>query len=887
MKEKIFLLDGNGFCYRAYYAIQHLSNSKGEATNAVYGFLMMLRKIIEEQQPTHLAVCFDLAGPTFRDGLYADYKATRKPMPDDLVGQMPVIKEMLSAFGIPIYELQGFEADDVLGTLAKRLADGKREIFIATGDKDILQLVNSHVKVFSINKEGLVYDAEKVRERFEGLGPEKVVEVMALMGDSADNIPGVPGIGPKTAMALIKEFGTLENLFKNAEKIKSKSMKEKILGNKDQAIQSRKLAEIYCEVPIKAELGDMALSEPDGKKLLELFKRLEFRTLIKEFSAETTEDRTYSIIKTEKEFNDFLQKLSKVKAFSVDTETTSEVALLATLVGLSFSWKTHEAYYIPVDGKHDGEGLPVAKVLARLRPFLEDARIKKYGQNIKYDLNVLWRHGVKLAGASFDTMIASYLLQSSKLNHNLDDLSLEHLGVKKITTDSLIGSGKKAITMDKVPVEKVGEYSSEDADCVWRLVEIFKPRLEEDGLMDLFNNLEMPLMEVLAGMERAGVKIDTGILGELSQQCEKELNVLARQIYKEAGEEFNINSTKQLGEILFVKLNLPKIKRTKTGFSTDTSVLEKLSEMHALPRLLLEYREKSKLKSTYLDALPELINPETGLVHTSFNQTTTSTGRLSSTNPNMQNIPIRSELGRQTRKAFVPRAKGRKILSADYSQIELRILAHFTEDKTLMKAYKEDVDIHVLTACTLYKVSEKEVTSEMRQAAKTVNFSLIYGKTAFGLSKDLQISVGEADTFIKTYFKQFPRVLDFMESQKERARKAGYLTTVLGRRAYFPEINSTNVNIRNFSERAAINAPIQGSAADLIKRAMIDIYQILLQEKYETLLTLQVHDELVFDVPDRELKDISELVRDKMENALEFKVPLRVDIHVGENWYKG
>ncbi|MBI4430156.1 MAG: DNA polymerase I [Candidatus Omnitrophica bacterium] len=887
MKEKVYLLDGNAFCYRAYYAIQHLSNSKGEATNAVYGFMMMLRRIIQEQQPTHVAVCFDLAGPTFRDELYEKYKATRKPMPGDLVEQIPVIKEMISAYRIPIYEQEGFEADDVLGTLARRLAKGDREIYIATGDKDILQLVNSNIKVFSIHKEGLIYDAEKVRERFEGLGPDKIVDVMALMGDSSDNIPGVPGVGPKTAVNLIKEFGSLDNLLKNAEKIKSKSVKEKIVENKDMALQSRKLAEIHCEVPIKAELSDLALAEPDGKKLLELFKRLEFRSLIKEFSEETSEERSYRIIKTEKEFHDFLGKLSKLKAFAVDTETTSEDPLLAKLVGISFSWKAHEAYYIPVSGDHAGVGLPTGKVLRELKPILEDSAVEKYGQNIKYDLNVLHRHGVRLAGAAFDTMIASYLLNASKLNHNLDDLSLEHLGVKKITTESLIGSGKKAITMDQVPVEKVGEYSCEDSDCVWRLVDVFKPRLTEDGLRNLFERVEMPLLEVLAAMERTGVKIDVKILGELSKQCDKELAALARDIYGEAGEEFNINSTKQLAGILFEKMNLPKIKRTKTGFSTDTSVLEKLSETHSLPRLLLEYREKSKLKSTYMDALPELVNPETGLVHTSFNQTTTSTGRLSSTDPNVQNIPIRSELGRQIRKAFIPRAKGRKILSADYSQIELRILAHFTEDKTLMKAYQEGLDIHVLTACTLYGVKEKEVTSEMRQAAKTVNFSLIYGKTAFGLSKDLQISVGDADNFIKSYFKQFPRVLEFMESQKERARREGFLTTILGRRAYFPEINSSNANIRNFSERAAINAPIQGSAADLIKRAMIDIYHDLLKEKYETLLMLQVHDELVFDVPDRELKDVSELVRRKMENALKFNVPLKVDIHVGESWYKG
>lgn len=894
MKEKIFLIDGNSFCYRAYYAIQHLSNSKGEATNAIYGFIMMLRKIIQEEKPTHVGICFDLAGPTFRDEISEDYKATRKPMPDDLVKQMPVIKEMIRAYRIPIYEKEGFEADDVLGTLAKRFADKNREIYIATGDKDILQLVNSHVKVFSTNKEGLIYDADKVRERFEGLGPDKVVDLMALMGDSSDNIPGIPGIGPKTAIGLIQEFGSLDNLLEKVDRVKSPSVRDKIKTNRPLAIQSRKLAQIHCGVPIEADLTNMALSEPDSQQLLELFKRLEFRSLTKEFSARSLpdegekkkEERNYHLIDTEKALRDFLKKLRKIKAFAVDTETTSEDPMSAKLVGVSFSWKALEAYYIPISGDHEGAGLPKESTLKSLAPILEDAGIGKYGQNMKYDLTVLIRHGVEMQGLAFDTMVASYLSNPNKLNHNLDDISFDYLGVEKITTASLIGSGKKSTTMDCVPLKDVCEYACEDADCVFRLREILAAKLEEDCLADLFEKVEMPLISVLAAMERAGVKIDAKILAQLSKECDRELEQLSKDIYSEAGTEFNINSTKQLAEVLFEKLRLPKIKRTKTGFSTDTSVLEKLGETHALPRLLLEYREKAKLKSTYLDALPEMIHPETGLIHTSFNQTTTSTGRLSSTEPNVQNIPIRSALGRQVRKAFIPRAKDRKMLSADYSQIELRILAHFSGDEQLVRAYRDDLDIHAVTAAKLYGVKEKDVTPEMRQAAKTINFSLIYGKTAFGLSKDLQISVGEADTFIKSYFQQYPRVLGFMESQKERARKTGYLETILGRRSYFPEINSSNVNVRNFSERAAINAPIQGSAADLIKCAMIAIHQAFQKNCFATLMVLQVHDELVFDVPEKELEKASRLIRDKMEHAIDFNVPIKVDIHVGDSWYK-
>ena len=562
----------------------------------------------------------------------------------------------------------------------------------------------------------------------------------------------------------------------------------------------------------------------------------------------------------------------------------------AHLVGMSFSWKPMCATYLPVaSGQHAASGLPLAKVLTSLKPILENPKQKKIGQNIKYDWIVLKRAGLDMQGIAFDTMIASYLINPLKLNHNLDDISLEYLSVKKITTASLIGAGKKQITMAEVPLEKIAAYAAEDADCVWRLAPILKKKLEEQGLVKLFEEMEIPLAGVLAKVEMNGVNLDLKFLKELSENAAEDLEKLTQAIYREAGEEFNINSTKQLAEILFVKMKLPVIKRTKTGYSTDVSVLEKLALSYELPKMLLEYREKSKLKSTYLDALPEMIHPQTGLIHTSYHQTTTSTGRLSSSDPNLQNIPIKTDAGRIIRKAFVPRPDGKKkckILSADYSQVELRILAHLSGDKNLTTAFKEDRDIHSFTATLLYGVSEKDVTREMRYVAKTINFSIIYGKTAFGLSQDLNVSISEADTFIENYFKRYSTVKDYLESQKAKARKEGLLTTLLGRRSYFPEINSKNMQIRQFAERAAVNAPIQGSAADLIKLAMIKIQKRLEQEELASLMIMQVHDELVFDIPADEEKRVTALVREEMEGAYPLAVPLKVDLFIGDSWFK-
>lgn len=852
----------------------------------------MLRKMLHEDKPDYLALCFDRKEPTFRHERYKDYKAHRKPMPDDLVEQIPVIKEFVSAYRVAIFEKAGYEADDLLGTLSRKAEKEGFQVFIVTGDKDALQLVNDHVLIMNTHKEGLVYDSQKVKERFDGLGPEKVVEVMALMGDASDNIPGVPGVGEKTAIRLIRDFGSVDGIYRQISRLKPKSVADTLVENEQIARLSRDLATIDVNVPVEVVWEKLLVTPPDEEKLAELFKRYEFRSLLKELTPtgeEASETRRYHCLKEEKEFERFVKELAKIEFFSFDTETTATDPLRAHLVGMSFSWAPFEAYYVPVSSPHHGgPGISLEKALALLKPILEDPQRAKAGQNIKYDWVVMRRNGITIRGIGFDTMIASYLANPLKLNHNLDDISFEYLGVKKITTNSLLaGEGKqKLASMAEVPLEKISEYACEDADCVFRLVPILKAKLEEYSLTDLFETLELPLLEVLAKMEMGGVKLDLKFLAELSEKMARDLEGLSQAIYREAGKEFNINSTQQLAEILFVKMKLPVIKRTKTGYSTDVSVLEKLAESHAFPKLLLEYREKSKLKSTYFDALPEMVNPETGLIHTSFHQTTTATGRLSSSDPNLQNIPIKTEQGREIRKAFIPRAKGRKILSADYSQIELRILAHLSGDENLTQAFKEDRDIHAFTATLLYGVKEEAVTFEMRHVAKTINFSIIYGKTAFGLSQDLGIPISEADTFITNYFRRYPGVEGYLEEQKEKARTLGFLTTLFGRRSYFPDIHSRNPQLRGFAERAAINAPIQGSAADLIKKAMIGIQRKLEERSLKSLMIIQVHDELVFDILNGEKEEVGELVRREMEGAAKLKISLKVKLSVGETWYK-
>lgn len=886
-KKKLFLIDGNSFCYRAHYAIRPLSNSKGQPTNAVYGFVTMLNKIIKDNKPDMLAIAFDLKGPTFRHKKYEEYKIHRKPMPDELVGQMPYIKKLVAAYNIPLYEMEGYEADDVIATVAKKAEANDIETFIVTGDKDALQLVNSHIKVMSTHKEGLIYDAHKVKEMY-GVGPDKMTDIMALMGDATDNIPGVQGIGEKTAVELIVEFGSLDNLLKNIDKVKSESRKKMLKENEKIAVLSKELAVLDENVPVKVDFKTMELNEPDGPRLLELFKELEFKSFVKEFTPKGKLESTYHLIDSEKKFSKLVDELKALKEFAFDFETTSEDPMLASPVGVSFSWKIGEAHYVPVN-----KYLDIDTVLEALKPVFEDEAIKKIGQNIKYEYIVLANYGIKLAGEFFDTMVASYLLNPSKLNHNLEDISIEYLNHKMTTPiEELLGKGKKAITMDQVDVDKVSAYCCEDSDVTLRLEKILDKDLSAKGLDELFYKVEMPLVEVLSRMEINGVSVDTEYLSELSAEMEKRLEKLTKKIYEIAGEEFNINSPKQLSLILFEKLKLPVVKRTKTGISTDEEVLTKLASSHKLPHTLLEYRELSKLKSTYIDSLPNLINPKTGRIHTSFNQTVTATGRLSSSGPNLQNIPIKTEEGRKIRKAFVPSAKGSVLLSADYSQIELRILAHLSGDKHLIKAFKDGLDIHAFTASLVFGVKEEDVTSEMRGMAKTVNFGIIYGMSPYGLSQSLNIEVNKAKDFIDSYFERYPDVKQYLESLIAEARQNGFVITILGRRRYIPEISSPDMRLRQFAERTAINTPIQGSAADIIKVAMIAISEKLDKNQLATKMIMQVHDELVFDVPKDECDEACAIVKDGMENIIKLKVPVEAHVEVGKNWleqekYKG
>jgi len=882
MAKKLYLIDGNSFCYRAYYAIKNLRNSKGFPTNAVYGFISMLRKIIQHQEPDYIGVCFDLKEATFRHKKYSEYKIQRQPMPEGLVQQLPIIKEVLQAYNIAIYQKSGFEADDVIGTLAKAGSRAGIDVFIATGDKDALQLIDKHIKIYNTQKDGVIYDEKQPLERY-GVSPERVVDVMALMGDASDNIPGVTGIGEKTAVELIKQFSTLDNLYSNIDNVKSKAQREMLEKYKEQAYLSMELATIDTETPIDIDFSELKINKPDRDKLYELFKKLEFKNLLTEYAPQNSLDQNYKMLRTAKEFKELIAKLLKAKEVAFDFETTGVDPMLAELVGVSFCHKSGYAEYISFIGNN--KGFPSAQeILQGLKPFFENENIKKIGQNIKYEKLLLANKGIKLKGLYFDTMIASYLINPSKPNHNLSDISLEYLDYKPTPIQQLLGKGKNAITMDKVPTQTVCNYCCEDSDVTFRLKEILEKRLREEKVDDLFHSMEMPLVEVLSAMEYNGVSIDKVSLEKISCEMFSRIENITSQIYEIAGSEFNINSPKQLAGILFDKLKLPVVKRTKTGFSTDVEVLNKLASQHAICVMLLEYRELAKLKSTYVDALPKLINPKTGRVHTSFNQTVTATGRLSSSDPNLQNIPIRTKEGKRIREAFTSSGSGNFLLSADYSQIELRILAHLSGDPELLDAFKRKADIHRHTASLIFNCQEKDVAATQRMQAKTVNFGIIYGMSPYGLSKELNISPGEATAFIGAYFVKYGKVKSYLEEILDFARENLYVATMSGRRRYIPEINSENQNIKQFAERTATNAPIQGSAADLIKVAMIEIHKEMKQEGLKSKILLQVHDELLFDVLQKEEKQLTQIIKNKMENAIKLKVPIEVNIKTGKNW---
>jgi DNA polymerase-1 len=882
-KKRFFIIDGNSYIYRAFYAIRNLSTSTGMPSNAVFGFANMLLKVIKEQNPDLLAIAFDPKGPTRRHAEFKEYKAHRPPMPRDLVPQIPFIHKLVEAFRIPVFVRDGQEADDVIATLTMKGVGAGLAVIIVTGDKDILQLVGPGVSVYDSLKE-VTYGPAEVIERF-GVPPDRVVEIMGLMGDSADNIPGVPGIGEKTAQALIKEHGSIENVLANAYRITKPKLKQSLLEHADLARLSRDLAVLHTDVPLDIDLEQLAVKPPDDHALLAIFRELELTSLLKFVTPSPDKDASYRTVLTDAELDDLLVVLSTAPEISLDTETTSLDPMQAELVGLSFSVEPHAAYYLPLGHVYDGAPAQLgrAHALAKIKPLLEDSRTKKIGQNLKYDILVLRHAGLEVRGVSFDTMIASYLLNPSKSSHGLDALALEYLNYKTMTYAEVTGSGKKQIAFSAVDIETAARYSGEDADIALRLKRVLEPMLRDQGLDPLFHGLEMKLMEVLVDMEFAGIKIDARLLETMSRKLEQDTGKIAESIYGLAGTEFNINSPKQLADILFVKLGLTPVKKTKTGFSTDVDVLEELAHIHPLPAEILKYRTLAKLKSTYVDALPAMINPRTGRLHTSLNQTVTATGRLSSSEPNLQNIPIRTDVGREIRKAFIAE-RGNSLLSADYSQIELRILAHMSDDEGLIRTFVEDQDIHTRTASEIFGLPQDEISSEMRRKAKAVNFGIIYGISAFGLAQDIGVSNAEAKRYIDSYFDRYPKVRAFIDATIARAKETGHVTTLLGRKRFIPELASSSAPVRSFGERMAVNTPIQGTAADLIKLAMIKIHGILGAHRAGSRMILQVHDELIFEVPDNEIAMMKKLVKEQMEGVLELAVPIKVDLGVGKNW---
>jgi DNA polymerase-1 len=882
--QRLFLIDGSSYIYRAYYAIRHLSNSRGMATNAILGFTNMLIKVMREMQPDRLAVIFDSKGPTFRKDIYPEYKANRAAMPDDLVPQIPYIKRLVKAFNMPGIELSGYEADDIIATLAKKFAAEGMEITVVTGDKDLMQIVNEHIRLLDTMKDK-TYGPAEVTERFGGT--DKVVEVQALAGDSSDNIPGVPGIGEKTAKALIDEFGDVETLLANLEKVKGKR-RENLEKYADQARLCKQLVTLVDNLPLDLDEHDFALTEPNRDALTEIFKECEFHKLLQEFSTAERASASadgYCTVLHAKGLQELITELEQAQRFAFDTETTGLDPLRADLVGLSIAIQAGQAWYIPVGHRYLGvpEQLPLDTVLGSIRRFLVSPRHLKIGQNLKYDLLVLARAGVEVDGPLYDTMLASYLANPAAKSHGMDNLAAELLDYRTISFSEVAGSGKNKISFDEVEVEKATVYAAEDADITLRLYEKLRPMVAEQHQEKLFNDVEMPLLRVLVDMEKTGIRIDPVLLGNLSAEMEQKLSALEKQIHTLAGCSFNIGSPKQLGEVLFERLGLAKGKKTKTGWSTDVEVLNNLAEDHEIAAKVLDYRSLSKLKGTYTDALPKLIHPETGRIHTSFNQAVTATGRLSSSDPNLQNIPIRTEEGRRIREGFLP-SEGCLLLSADYSQVELRILAHMADEPALKEAFARGEDIHRRTASEVLGLFPEMVSDEQRRQAKAINFGVIYGISAFGLARQLGIGRREAQQFIDTYFERYPGIRTFMNRCIAEARGQQYVTTLLGRRCAIPEINSKNGAVRGYAERNAINYPVQGSAADIIKLAMVHIARRLTAEGLGTRMLLQVHDELVFDVPGQELEQVTALVREEMEGAVDLTVPLLVEIGSGRNW---
>ncbi len=886
-------MDGSSYLFRAYHAMPNLTNSAGEPTGAVYGVINMIRRLLKDYDPDRIAVVFDAKGPTFRNEMYAEYKANRPPMPEDLAAQIEPVHAIVRAMGLPLLVVEGVEADDVIGTLARQAVEKGIPVVISTGDKDMAQLVNDHVTLVNTMTE-TVSDREAVIEKF-GVPPERITDYLALIGDTVDNVPGVPKVGPKTAAKWLQQYDTLENLIAHADEIKGK-VGENLRGALDRLPLSKELVTIRTDVPLDVTLDDLKRREPDTEKLIELFRRYEFKRWLAELldaaegdgeAAEAMAEARYVAIHDTAELDDWMARLQAADLFAFDLETTSLDYMAAEIVGCSFAVAPGEAAYVPL--AHDDPDAPAQldrdAVLEKLRPLLEDAAQAKVGQHLKYDMNVLAGYGIALRGIEYDTMLESYVLDPSGSRHDMDTLALKYLGYKTVHYEAIAGKGAKQKSFDQIAIEVATPYAAEDADITLRLHRTLWPRLQAvPALERVFREIEMPLVPVLSRMERRGVLLDTELLAEQSRAFARRLKALEEEAWTLAGEEFNLGSPKQLQAILFEKLGLPVLARTPKGQpSTAESVLQELADDYELPRIILEHRSLSKLKFTYTDKLPQQVNPRTGRVHTSYHQAVTATGRLSSSDPNLQNIPVRTEEGRRIRRAFIA-PEGHRLLAADYSQIELRIMAHLSGDEGLLRAFAEGQDIHRATAAEVFGVAPEAVTADMRRSAKAINFGLIYGMSAFGLARQLGVDRTTAQQYIDLYFARYPGVKAFMERTREQAREQGYVETVFGRRLYIQDIKSANAARRQYAERTAINAPMQGTAADIIKRAMITLDAAIREEGWDVHMIMQVHDELVFEVAIDAVDTVRERIRAIMTGAAELRVPLEVDIGVGDNW---
>lgn len=920
----LVLVDGSSYLYRAFHAFPPLTNSAGEPTGAMYGVLNMLKSLISQVQPSHIAVVFDAKGKTFRDEMFEQYKSHRPPMPDDLRKQIQPLHDIIRALGIPLLVIEGVEADDVIGTLAVAASKANQKVLISTGDKDMAQLVDDNIMLINTMNNTLL-DREAVIEKY-GIPPELIIDYLALMGDSADNIPGVAGVGEKTALGLLQGIGSMAEIYANLDKVAelpirgAKKLGDKLLAEKEMADLSYRLATIKTDVALDITPEQLTLGASNNDKLTEYFGRYEFKRWLNEVMngadsitnnneqptkinhyqatpslAQDNSDETlpaiqidrsrYETLLTEADLNRWVEKLKQAKLFALDTETDNLDYMAANLVGISFALENGEAAYLPLQLDYLGAPKTLEKTtaLALLKPVLENPAIQKVGQNFKYDLTIFARNGIDVQGVAFDTMLESYVLNSTG-RHNMDDLAKRYLGHQTISFEEIAGKGKNQLTFNQIPLEKAAEYAAEDADVTMKLQQVLWEKLSKEPTLEkLFKEMELPLLGVLSRMERRGVLIDSDALFLQSNEIANRLSELEEQAYVLAGQPFNLASTKQLQEILFDKLGLPVIQKTPKGApSTNEEVLEELAFSHELPKVLVEHRGLSKLKSTYTDKLPQMVNPQTGRVHTSYHQAVTATGRLSSSDPNLQNIPIRNEEGRRIRQAFIAR-EGFTVVAADYSQIELRIMAHLSQDQGLINAFTQGKDIHRSTAAEIFGVSLDEVTSEQRRNAKAINFGLIYGMSAFGLSRQLGIGRADAQSYMDLYFKRYPGVQTFMHDIREKAKAQGYVETLFGRRLYLPDINSSNGMRRKAAERVAINAPMQGTAADIIKRAMIQLDQKL-QNDPDIAMIMQVHDELVFEVRSEKVAFYSELIKTQMESAADLVVPLIVDVGQGTNW---